>query len=107
MAKNEPGIERNSMGRSVLGLILIVAIIIAAAVGLFLNPWILADLFTLLIYIVVVIVVVAVVFYLAVAVLAVPYYAAKGEMYQTQASYDLDDVESIKETNSDEKNKKN
>ena len=105
MAKNEPGIERKGTGKSAIGIGLIVAIIVIAAVGLFLNPWILKDLAILLIYIVVVVIVVAVVFYLAVAVLAVPFYAAKGEMYQTQASYDLDDVKAVKEKNSDEEKK--
>ena len=36
-------------------------------------------------------------------ILAVPMYVAKGEEYQTDISYSIDDVESVKETSSEEK----
>lgn len=41
--------------------------------------------------------IIIVIVYLLMAVLALPYYATKGETYQVNVDYDLDDVESVKE----------
>ena len=93
---------RNSTTGSALMILLLV--IAAAAIGIFLfmNPEILADLFLVAIVIVVAIVVLVAIIYFVMALVSVPYYAVKGEEYQTGATYDLDDVQPVKETNSDD-----
>ncbi len=50
--------------------------------------------------------IIVVVIYLLMAILALPYYAAKGETYQTNVDYDLGQVESVKERDSEDSGKK-
>ncbi len=95
---------RNSTLGSALILVLLVAIVVAIVAYVALNPGILESLLYIVIIAAVVIVAVIVIIYVIMAILAVPYYAMKGEEYQTDATYDLDDVESVKEKDSrDEK----
>ena len=49
------------------------------------------------------IVVIAVVIWLFTLVMAVPYYMKKGESYQDDVSYDMDDIKPVKEVRSDDK----
>lgn len=76
---------------------LLVMIVIAIAVYVVMNPSILESLINILILVVVAILVVALIIFLAMSVLAVPYYVLKGEKFQTDASYDLKDVKPVKE----------
>lgn len=96
-------VGRNSTTGSALILVLLVAIIIAIIAYVALNPEILESLLYIAIIVIVAIIVIAVIIYVVMAILAVPYYAMKGEEYQTDATYDLDDVESVKETDSRDK----
>lgn len=94
---------RNSTSKSAAVILLLVVIVIALIMYLALNPELLENLAYLVIAAVIVIAVAAVIIYLVVMILAVPYYAMKGETYQTGADYDLDDVKSVKETDSEKK----
>ena len=89
-------------GKSALMMVLVVAIIAAAAAALFLIPGALESLAIVIAVILIAIVAIAAVVFLCMVILAVPMYVAKGEEYQTGISYDLDDVESVKEKNSEE-----
>ena len=90
-------------GKSALMMVLVVAIIAAAIAALFLIPGALESLVIVLAVIAVAIVAIVAVIFLCMVVLAVPMYVAKGEEYQTDISYSIDDVESVKETSSEEK----
>ena len=89
-------------GKSALMMVLVVAIIAAAIAALFLIPGALESLVIVLAVIAVAIVAIVAVIFLCMVVLAVPMYVAKGEEYQTDISYSIDDVESVKETSSEE-----
>jgi len=90
-------------GKSALMMVLIVAIIAAAIAALFLIPGVLGSLLIILAVIGIAILAIAAVIFIFMVLLAVPMYAAKGEMYQTDIDYNLDDVKSVKETSSEEK----
>ena len=90
-------------GKSALMMVLVVAIIAAAIAALFLIPGALESLVIVIAVIAIAIVAIVAVIFLCMVVLAVPMYVAKGEEYQTDISYSLDDVESVKETSSEEK----
>jgi len=94
---------RNSTLGSALGIVLLAVLVVAIAVFLALNPKIVENILYVAIIILVVIVVVAVIIFLAAAILALPYYAVKGEEYQMDATYDLDDVKPVKEKDSRDK----
>jgi cytochrome b subunit of formate dehydrogenase len=85
----------------------VVALAIAGAVIWYFvnNPEALENLAVALAYILGAIVVIAVLLYIAIAVLAIPYYAAKGETTQTNASYDIRDVKSVQEKKLDDEDK--
>ena len=95
--------ERAGTGKSALMMVLVVAIIAAAIAALFLIPGALESLVIVLAVIAIAIVAIVAVIFLCMVVLAVPMYVAKGEEYQTDISYSIDDVESVKETSSEEK----
>ena len=90
-------------GKSALMMVLVVAIIAAAIAALSLIPGALESLVIVIAVIAIAIVAIAAVIFLCMVVLAVPMYVAKGEEYQTDISYSIDDVESVKETSSEEK----
>jgi uncharacterized membrane protein len=83
--------------------IAIVAIVAAIAWAFMTYPDLLANVLYALLIIVGAIIVIAVVIAIAMMFLAVPMYAMKGEQYQDGVSYDMDDVQSVKETNSEDK----
>ena len=95
--------KRAGTGKSALMMILTAAIIIAAIAALFLIPGALETTLWVIVIIGVAIAAIVAVVYICMVVLAVPMYVAKGEEYQTDISYSLDDVESVKETSSEEK----
>jgi membrane protein YdbS with pleckstrin-like domain len=83
-----------------IGLVALIAFII-------MTPGVLESLATLAIVIVVAIVLIALVIFFLMAVLAIPLYMYKGEKYQVDKAYGLDEVKSVKETDSDDKDDKN
>ena len=89
-------------GKSALMMVLVAAIIIAAIAALFLIPGALESVMIVIAVIAIAIVAIVAVVFLCMVVLAVPMYVAKGEEYQTDISYSLDDVESVGETSSEE-----
>ena len=93
---------RVGTGKSALMMVLIVAVIAAAIAALFLIPGVLESLMWILIIIGIAIAAIAAIIFVCMVVLAVPMYVAKGEEYQTDISYDLDDVKPVKETSSEE-----
>jgi hypothetical protein len=99
-----PGkIEKKSTIGSALLLLLLVVAITAIAVLLLLNPDVLGNLIIVILVAAVVIVIIVAIVFVLMAILALPYYVAKGETHQTSASYDLDDVEPVKEKDSRKK----
>ena len=95
--------KREGTGKSALMMVLVVVIIAAAIAALFLVPGALESLIWILVIIGIAIVAVVAVIFVFMVILAVPMYVAKGEEYQTGISYSIDDVESVKETSSEEK----
>lgn len=93
---------RVGTGKSALMMVLIVVVIAAAIAALFLIPGVLESLVWILIIIGIAIAAIAAIIFVCMVVLAVPMYVAKGEEYQTDISYDLDDVKPVKETSSEE-----
>ena len=88
---------------SAIMLVLVPVVVIAAIALLFLIPGALESLAIVLMIIGGAIAVLVVAFVIITVVLAIPMYAYKGEEYQTDISYSIDDVESVKETSSEEK----
>ncbi len=95
--------KREGTGKSALMMVLVAAIVIAAIAALFLIPGALDSVMMVLIVIAIAIAAIVAVVFICMVVLAVPMYVAKGEEYQTDISYSIDDVESVKETSSEEK----
>ena len=92
---------RAGTGKSALMMLLVVVVIAAAIAALFLIPGALESIVWILV--IIAIVAIAAIIFICMVVLAVPMYVAKGEEYQTDVSYSIDDVESVKETSSEEK----
>jgi uncharacterized membrane protein len=100
-------VKKESTGKSGLALALI-GVVIVAVIGitawiLYSNPDILENVLYVILVIIAAIVIVIIAVWIITAVLAVPYYIAKGESYQDDASYNLDDVSSAGEVRSDGK----
>ncbi|MDR1691050.1 MAG: hypothetical protein LBR42_04305, partial [Candidatus Methanoplasma sp.] len=74
---------RNSMLGSAIGIVLLAAAIVVLVVFVALNPHIIENLAYIALIVIAAIVIIAVIVYLAMAILALPYYVAKGEEYQT------------------------
>ena len=90
-------------GKSALMMVLVIAIVAAAIAALFLIPGALESFVWILVIIAIAIAAVIAVIFIFMVILAVPMYVAKGEEYQTDISYSIDDVQSVKETSSEEK----
>ncbi len=93
-------VQRNSTTKSAIGLVigavLIIAVIAAVAYILISNPDITQSLVNVIVMIIIAIVVIAVAAALIIGIISIPMYAYKGETYQTEMSYDIDDVEAVK-----------
>ncbi|MDR1404798.1 MAG: hypothetical protein LBJ20_04445 [Candidatus Methanoplasma sp.] len=96
---------RNSVLGSAIAILLLAAAVVVIVVYVALNPDILKSLIYLALAVVAAGIAIAVIVYIAAAILAVPYYAAKGEEYQTDSAYNLDDIKSVKETDSEKKDR--
>lgn len=88
---------RKSTALSGIGILLIVLGLIALAVYVAFNPWILVSLAYILLVLVIVVVLVAIAVFLAMGLLAVPFYIKEGVTQQTDRSYNLDDIKPVKE----------
>ncbi len=96
---------RKSTTGSALVLCVLVIAMIAIVAYIAMNPDILKDILNVVIAAIIILVIIAVIIFLIVTVLAVPYYAIKGEETQTDATYDLSDVKSVKEKIDDDEKK--
>ena len=85
-------VERKSTAVSGLILILLLALIIAAAVALFMNPDLLENIAYVILMIFLVIAAIVVIILVFAGILAIPMYMKKGVEVQTNMSYSLDDV---------------
>ncbi len=94
---------RAGTGKSALMMVLVVVVIAAAIAALFLIPGALESIVWILVIVGIAIAAIVAIIFICMVVLAVPMYVAKGEEYQTDVSYSIDDVESVKETSSEEK----
>lgn len=88
--------------------LLLLVVVVVAAIGV--VAWVFAtypDVLENVVYAILIIIgailVVAVAIWILAAVLAIPFYIKKGESYQDDASYDLDDVKPVKEVRNDDK----
>lgn len=81
-----------------IGVIALIALIVYALM----TPGVLESVLNIALIVVIAIVAVIIIIYAVMAILAIPMYAYKGESYQKDVSYDLDDVKSIKEKNSED-----
>ena len=88
-------VERKSTAVSGLILILLLALIIAAAVALFMNPDLLENVAYVILMIFLVIAAIVVIILVFAGILVIPMYMAKGTEVQTNMSYDLDDVKEV------------
>lgn len=88
-------VERKGTGKSAVGLLAIVVLIVAL-IAVFAwaltQPGFAEELVNILALVVLAIVVIAIVAYIAYAFLAVGYYASKGEVVQTGVDHSIDDV---------------
>jgi membrane protein YdbS with pleckstrin-like domain len=99
-------LKRRSTAKGVPFLLLGVAFIIAAIVFVIMNPGILENLLYLAIIIAIVIVAIVVIGLAVIMILAIPFYLFKGEQYQDGVSYDIKDVNAVRESSSEDKDKK-
>lgn len=103
---NSGPMVRKGTGMSALafGIFVIVSIaIISAIVYALVKYELINDLLYLILAIAAIAIIVIAGVYFLIAILAVPYYALKGEETQVGATYNLDDVKPVKETDSEKK----
>ena len=99
-------VQKKSTAGSALVLIVIAAVIIATCIGvaayLYTNPDVLDGIAYTIAIASMVIIAICVIASVAYLILGVAYYATKGEVTQTGISYNIDDVESVKESSSED-----
>jgi uncharacterized RDD family membrane protein YckC len=103
---NADNLKRRSVAKGIPFLLLGVIIIIAVAVYVILNPGILNDLTNLVVIVVMAILAIVVIVFAVMMILAIPFYFLKGEQYQDGGSYGLDDVKAVRESSSEDKDRK-
>ncbi len=81
-----------------VGVILLIALIVYALM----IPGVLESILNIAVIVVIAIVAIIIIIYAVMVILAIPMYAYKGESYQKDVSYDLNDVKSVKEKNSED-----
>ncbi|MBQ7621208.1 MAG: hypothetical protein IJV47_01450 [Candidatus Methanomethylophilaceae archaeon] len=99
-------LKKAGTGKSGLGILLIavgVVALIAVVVWALTNPDILEATINVIIIIVVAIVVIALIIAGVMLLMAIPLYVKKGEQYQENVDYSIDDVKSVKESSSEDK----
>lgn len=91
-------------GLFLLSLIIVVIAVIGIVAWVFVTyPDVLENVVYAILIIIGAILVIAVAIWILAAVLAIPFYIKKGESYQDDVSYDLDDVSPVKEVRNDDK----
>jgi len=98
--------KRKSTAKGIPFLLLGIAFIIAVAVLLVMNPEIWKNLLYLAIVIAIVIAALVIIVLAVMIILAIPFYLFKGEQYQDGVSYDIKDVNAVRESSSEDKDKK-
>jgi membrane protein YdbS with pleckstrin-like domain len=98
--------KRKSTAKGIPFLLLGIAFIIAVIVFVIMNPGIRENLLYLAIIIAIVIVAAVVIALAVIMILAIPFYLFKGEQYQDGVSYDIKDVNAVRESSSEDKDKK-
>ena len=100
-------IKRESTTRSglfLLSLVVVIVAVVGIVAWVFVTyPDVLENLVYAILIIIGAIIVIAVAICLLMMILAIPFYIKKGETYQDDVSYDMDDVKSVKETDSDDR----
>lgn len=91
---------------SVLLILLLGVVIVAAVAVVFLVPGLLENVTLVIATIVVVMIMIVAIVWIFMLLIAFPMYGLKGESYQTGVSYDLDDVESVREVSSEQTDRK-
>lgn len=92
--QRKAGTGKSAVGIAVI--ILMIIVIVAAIAYALMQPGVLESLVTIVAIIAVVAVALIVIGYIAMALMALPMYAYKGEQYQEGVDYSLDDVEPVK-----------
>lgn len=101
-------IKKAGTGKSAIGIavIALMIVVIAVAIGYALmQPGVLESVLHIAIIAIIVIVAIIVIGYIVMAIIAVPMYAYKGEQYQEGVDYNLKDIESVKEVDSEDEGK--
>ena len=95
-------IEKRSTKGSAVGLLLIIVAVIAVVAVFVAFPQLLESVLVAMLVVMGAILVIAVGVALFAGIIAIPMYAKKGEIYQTDMSYSVDDVEEVKGTVEDD-----
>lgn len=92
---------------AVLLVLLAIGILILAGVMIyaFLQPGVFETVLKTVVVVAVAIVAIAIIVYVVIALVSIPVYAYKGESYQTDVSYDLEKIESVKEKSLEDEKK--
>ena len=96
--------ERKKTWPSAIMMVLLavgIVVLIALVAYVLMRPGVLEAALTAGVIILIAIVAIILIIYAVMAIIAIPMYAYKGEQYQKGASYELDDVKSIKEKDSE------
>lgn len=92
--QRKAGTGKSAVGIAVI--VLMIIVIVAAIAYVLMQPGVLESLVTIVAIIAVVAVALIVIGYIAMALMALPMYAYKGEQYQEGVDHSLDDVEPVK-----------
>ena len=91
-------LRRAGTGKSALGLLLVVVGVIAVAVAacyVLSMPGMMDSVINILVTVLLALCAIAVLIYVIMAVLALPMYAYKGEVYQENVDYTLDEIKTV------------
>ncbi|MDO5861649.1 MAG: hypothetical protein Q4Q58_02485 [Thermoplasmata archaeon] len=97
--------ETKPTGKSAMGLVAIGVLIVVLAVAVIWavsQPGFMEELVNVLLLAIVAIVIIAIVAYIAYGILAIGYYATKGEVVQTGVSHSVDDIAGVEGRTIDE-----
>lgn len=104
--KKKKGTKLSGLSLLLIGIVVVAAIAGVAAALIFI-PGLAQNVIWIILIIILAIVIAALLIWAIVALLAIPVYMKKGESYQTDMKYDIEDVKPVKESSgSDEKKEK-
>ncbi|MBE6514355.1 MAG: hypothetical protein II933_07085 [Candidatus Methanomethylophilaceae archaeon] len=101
----DANMKKAGTGKSALGLVLVavgIIAIIAAVVWALMQPGVLEEVVNIAVIAILVIFGIVIIIYAVVALAAIPVYAMKGEQYQEGIDYNMDDVQPVKESSSED-----